>query len=118
MGSDPVEPNDPIERRRGLSGGSGVHRRSVGFGGEKSARRSGDGVKLSLLLLRFLLCPCSSGFVQVDVVRLRLRLPDWLLSSEFDIDSPLARDLMLGISNWQRRTHARSSSLVENKVGR
>ena len=73
---------------------------------------------LSLLLLGFLLWPCSSGCVQVDAKRLRLKLPDWLLSCEFAIDSPVQRNLTLGSSNSQRRTHARSSSLVENNVGR
>ena len=110
--SDPVEPNDPVERRRGLSGGSGVHRRSIANGDE------GEGVLLSLLLLGFLLWPCSSGFVQVDAKRLRLKLPDWLLSSECAIERPVQRSLTLGSSNSQRRTHARSSSLVMNNVGR
>ena len=73
---------------------------------------------LSLLLLGFLLWPCSSGFVQVDAKRLRLKLPDWLLSSECAIDRPVQRSLTLGSSNSQRRTHARSSSLVMNNVGR
>jgi len=75
-------------------------------------------VLLSLLLLGFLLWPCSSGFVQVDAKRLRLKLPDWLLSSECAIDRPVQRNLTLGSSNSQRRTHARSSSLVMNNVGR
>ena len=73
---------------------------------------------LSLLLLGFLLWPCSSGFVQVDAKRLRLKLPDWLLSSECAIERPVQRSLTLGSSNSQRRTHARSSSLVMNNVGR
>ena len=91
-----------------------------------------DVVRLRRLLLRLpgiwevpsnarrspLLRPCSSGFVQVDAVRLRLRLPDRLLASELDMDSPVQRDVRLGISHPMRCTHARSSRRVWNNVGR